>query len=172
MSASGTRPDEHDGRYASRVARDGEPMTTGRATSQDRRMARAVREIGLARLGFAVGAWLFVACLVVQVFLVGLDIFAELGGSIHRDFAYLYGWLAPVLVLLSRAPGVPTGTRSLTLVLLVLFAAQTVLPSLRDQLPLLAALHAVNALAIFAVAIVVARRASVGIEPRPGTGEP
>jgi hypothetical protein len=154
---------------ASRLTQDGKPMTTGRPTLQDRGMARAVREIGRVRLGFAVGAWLFVACLIVQVFLVGLDIFAELGGSIHRDFAYVYGWLAPVLVLFSRAPGVPSNTRSLTLVLLVLFAAQTVMPSLRDQFPLIAALHPVNALAIFAVAVVVARRASVGIRRGAGT---
>jgi hypothetical protein len=131
-------------------------------------MARAVRELGLARVCFAVGAWLFVACLVVQVFLVGLDIFASLGGSIHRDFAYVYGWLAPVLVLLSRAPGVSQGARSLALVLLLLFAAQTVLPSLRDQVPLLAALHTVNALAIFTLAVALAQRAAIGIAIRPG----
>jgi len=146
-------------------------MTAGRTGPQYRSMARAVREIGLARLGFVVGAWLFVVCVVVQVFLVGLDIFAKLGGSIHRDFAYLYGWLAPILVLLAGAARAPTATRSLTLVLLVLFAVQTVLPSLRDQLPVLAGLHSVNALAIFALAIVVARRATQWIRPRPGTAE-
>jgi len=128
-------------------------------------MARAIRAIGLARLGFLAGAWLFVACVVIQVFLVGLDIFAGLDGEVHRDFAYLYGWLVPVLVLLSGAARVPTGTRSLTLLLLVLFAAQTVLPSLRDQVPVLAALHPVNALAIFAIGIVIARRATDWIRP-------
>jgi len=130
-------------------------------------MARALREVGLARLGFVVGAWLFVACIVVQVFLVGLDVFATLGGSVHRDFAYLYGWLAPILVLLSAAARASPRTRALTLVLLVLFAAQTVLPSLRDEFPPLAALHSVNALAIFGLAIVVARRATEAIRPDP-----
>jgi hypothetical protein len=47
----------------------------------------------------------------------------------------------------------------------VLFAAQTVLPSLRDQVPMLAALHTVNALAIFAIGIVIARRATDWIRP-------
>ncbi len=122
---------------------------------------------GDAGLSFLVCAWLFVACLVIQVFLVGLDIFAKLDGAIHRDFAYVYGWLAPILVLLSGAARVPSGTRRLTLVLLVLFAAQTVLPSLRDQVPVLAALHTVNALAIFAVGIVIARRATDWIQPGP-----
>jgi hypothetical protein len=131
----------------------------------DRSMARAIRAIGPARLGFLAGAWLFVVCVVIQVFLVGLDIFAKLDGEVHRDFAYLYGWLVPVLVLLSGAARVPTRTRSLTLLLLVLFAAQTVLPSLRDQVPILAALHPVNALAIFAIGIVIARRATGWIQP-------
>jgi hypothetical protein len=142
-------------------------MTPGRSILHDRQMAHAVRAIGLARLGFVTGAWLFLVCLLIQVFLVGRDIFADLGGSIHKDFAYLYGWLAPILVLLAGAARVPSVTRSLTIALLVLFAVQTVLPSLRDQFPVIAALHPVNALAIFALAIVVARRATALIRPEP-----
>jgi hypothetical protein len=144
-------------------------MTAGQAGPEDRSVARALRQFGLARVGFAVGAWLFVVCVLIQIFLVGLDIFAKLGGSIHRDFAYVYGWLAPVLVLLSRTRGVPRRTQVLTLVLLLLFAVQTVLPSLREQFPLLAGLHTVNALAIFGVAVTVARRAGAEIRERPGT---
>ena len=140
-------------------------MTVGRSMADDRPMARAIRSIGPARLGFLVAAWLFVAGVLIQVFLVGLDIFAELDGAVHRDFAYLYGWLVPILVLLAGAARVPSRTRSLTLLLLVLFAAQTVLPSLRDQVPVLAALHPVNALAIFAIGIVIARRATEWIRP-------
>ena len=135
-------------------------MTAGRSVTNDHPMPSAARGIGPVRFGFLAAAWLFVAGVVVQVFLVGLDIFGELGGAVHRDFAYVYGWLAPIMVLLSGAARVPTGTRRLTIVLLVLFAAQTVLPSLRNQVPVLAALHAVNALAIFAIGIVVARRAT------------
>jgi hypothetical protein len=122
-------------------------------------MARAVGAIGPARLALLVVAWLFVACIIVQVFLVGLDIFAKVGGSVHRDFAYVYGWLAPILVLLAAWARVAAATYRLAVLLLVLFAIQTVLPSLRDQFPILAALHAVNALAIFALSVVVARRA-------------
>jgi mercuric ion transport protein len=141
-------------------------MTSGRATTQDRSMAGGLRELGAARVLYIVGAWVFVGCLLIQVFLVGLDLFAKTGPSIHRDFAYLYGWLAPVFVLLSRLPRVPHETRVPALVLLVLFAFQTVLPSLHDQYPILAALHPVNALAIFAVAIALARRVTAGAELR------
>jgi hypothetical protein len=135
-------------------------MTTGRSTTHDRRMARTVRKIGPGRLGFLLASWLFVACVLVQVFLVGLDVFAKVDSSLHRNFAYLYGWLAPALVLLSGTARVPSGIRTMTVTLLVLFAIQTVLPSLKDQFPTLAALHTVNALAIFALGMAIARRAT------------
>lgn len=152
----------------SRRSRDPNPMTSGRTAVHDRPMARVVRDIGLARLGFGVAAWVFVACVVLQVVLVGFEVFARLGGTIHRDFAYLYGWIAPVLVLLAAMARVPTATRAMTILLLVLFAVQTVLPSLRDQVPFLAALHTVNALAIFGLAVAIARRSTAWIRERPG----
>jgi Family of unknown function (DUF6220) len=130
-------------------------------------MAHAARVIGPVRLGFVLAAWLFVVSVVVQIILVGMDIFADLGGDIHRDFAYIYGWLAPLLVLLASLARVPTGLRNLTLILLLLFAAQTVLPSLKDQFPLLAAFHTVNALAIFAVGLTLARRATEWVRRVP-----
>lgn len=129
-------------------------------------MTRAIREHGLVRVALAVGAWVFVVCVLIQIFLVGLDIFAKVDASFHRNFAYVYGWLAPVLVLLSRTRGVPRRTQVLTLVLLLLFAVQTVLPSLRDQLPVLAGLHPVNALAIFGVAVTVALRTTAEVRAR------
>ena len=142
-------------------------MTTGRPGRDDLTMADAVRAIGPARLGFVLAAWLFVVSVVVQVILVGLDIFADLGGSIHRDFAYVYGWLAPILVLLAGVVRAPKDLRSISLVLLLLFAAQTVLPSLKDQFPLLAAFHTVNALAIFGLAVLLARRATAWVRQAP-----
>ena len=130
-------------------------------------MAHAARAIGPVRLGFVLAAWLFVVSVVIQVVLVGLYIFAHLGGDIHRDFAYVYGWLAPLLVLLASVARVPSGLRYLSLVLLLLFAAQTVLPSLKGQFPLLAAFHTVNALAIFGVGLTLARRATEWVRRVP-----
>jgi hypothetical protein len=135
-------------------------MTTGRAGSHDRSMARVAREIGLTRLAFVVASWLFVASVLIQTALVGLDIFAELGGSIHRDFAYVYGWLAPLLVLFASLARVPSELRTTSIVLLVAFAVQTVLPSLKDQYPALAAFHTVLALVVFGLGLHLARRAT------------
>lgn len=109
------------------------------------------------RRTFTAVAWLFVGCVVVQFFLVGLRVFgAEPWTELHATFAYLYGWLAPVLVLLAAAVRAPARTRWLALALLVLFAVQTFLPLLAPVAPGIAALHAVNALAVAWVAVSLA----------------
>jgi len=116
------------------------------------------RTVYLARLAFVATAWAFVASLVVQLFLVGLDLFEVTGEEvgIHREFAYFYGWLAPLLVLFAVAGRLPRGRLLLTMTLLVLFAMQTYLPSLAEELPTLAALHAVNAVAVVWIATTLA----------------
>lgn len=112
----------------------------------------------LAQRGFVIAAWVLVGCLVVQFFLVGLDLFEAIGESeLHRDFAYLYGWLTPILVLLATVAGLPRRVLLLTVVLLALYAVQTYLPTISDALPRLAALHSINALLVFWLAVQVAR---------------
>jgi Family of unknown function (DUF6220) len=156
----------------SRASGDADPVTAGRSNPDDLAMARAVRAIGPARLAFVAAAWLFVGCVVVQVFLVGLDVFAHQGPEIHRNFAYVYGWLAPLLVLIGDAARMPTRTRSLALVVLLLFAAQTVLPSLKADFPAFAAFHTVNALIIFGLSITVARQATTVAQGALDAGRP
>jgi len=112
----------------------------------------------LAQRGFVIVAWVLVGCLVVQFFLVGLDLFEAMGESeLHRDFAYIYGWLTPVLVLLATVAGLPRRVLLPTVALLALYAIQTYLPTIADTLPRIAALHAINALLVFWLAVQVAR---------------
>lgn len=119
-----------------------------------------------ARRIFAVVAWVFVACVVVQFLLVGLRAFqAPAWSDLHVQFPYLYGWLTPVLVLLAAASGASRRERLLSVALLVLFAIQTYLPLFKSTVPLLAALHAVNALVVATVAVSLAVAASAN----PGT---
>lgn len=119
------------------------------------------------RIGFIGVAWLFVACLFVQLFLVGLDLFeAGVSHSVHADFAYTYGWLLPGMLLLGRVGRLSRRILALTALLLVLYAAQTLLPSIADAAPLLAAFHAVNALVIFGLAISLAHRAGRSVAVR------
>jgi hypothetical protein len=121
----------------------------------------------LARRAFVAAAWLLVVCLVIQFFLVGLDVFEALGDSeLHRDFAYTYGWLAPGLVLLGSLAGLPRAVMALAVAVLVLYAIQTYLPTIAAELPMLAAIHAVNALLVFWLAVRLAR--AVPWNPIPG----
>lgn len=123
------------------------------------------RNIAAAALRWA--AWLFVACLVLQFFFVGLDVFEAPGFSgLHRDFAYTYGWLAPILVLLAGLAGAPAPVLSTSVALLVAFAVQTYLPLIASALPTIAALHAILALGIVWLAVRLARLASA---PRAAT---
>lgn len=110
------------------------------------------------RYAFVGTAWLFLACVVVQVFLAGLGVFAGAENfELHRGFGYLFGWLTLVLLVLAligRLGGRWVGRSAL---LLLLFALQSVFVALREPLPALAALHPVNALVIFYVAQLTAR---------------
>lgn len=123
----------------------------------------SVRWLGRA---FAVVAWLFVACVVVQFFLVGLRFFeVEPWTQLHRDFAYTYGWLTPILVLLAASPAGSRRAMRLAIALLVLFAVQTFLPLLAEVAPLVAAVHAVNALAVAWLALRLAQTATKAPDP-------
>ena len=108
-------------------------------------------------------AWLFVASIVVQVFLAGAAI-AQLGGSgtfaFHIEFGYTYVGIVALLVvvtaLIARAGRTAVAT---SLGLLVLYVIQTVLPGFKGSVPFVSALHPVNALVLFAIAVWYARRA-------------
>jgi hypothetical protein len=105
-------------------------------------------------------AWVFVASIVVQVFLAGLAI-PQLGGNssfvTHRDFGYLIGLLT--LILLVAAIASRAGRRRIGQAsgLLGLYVVQSVLPLLDPGLPILAALHPVNALVMFGLGVWYAR---------------
>jgi hypothetical protein len=124
----------------------------------------------------AVAAWLFVAAIVVQVFLAGAAI-ANLGGngdfSTHIEFGYTAVGLASLAVLLTSVVS-GNGRRQIALCfgLLVLYVVQTILPTLRATSPAIAALHPVNAMFLFGFGIVVARRALIAArQPVPATAE-
>lgn len=109
------------------------------------------------RYAFAGVAWLFLIVFVLLVFFAGIGLF---GGSmsLHIDI----GWaihLLPVPLLLLAWPARPGRTTVwLTVALLVAVAPQPFLPGLRADLPWVAALHPVNALLIFGLAVLVAHR--------------
>ena len=114
------------------------------------------------RIAFALAAWLFLAAIMIQVFLAGVGFFVP--GidmfSYHRQVGWLlHGGPLPVLLLAWAARAGRT-TIWLSVALFVLVAFQPFLPTMRQDLPWVAALHPVNALAISWLAITVALRAT------------
>ena len=119
-----------------------------------------------ARRGLVIAAWLFVAGVLGQVFLAGLGVFGVPAGdfSTHRDFGYLVGWMTLVILVLAIAGRLPRRVIGLAVLLLILFALQSVFVAVRDEYPAVAALHPLNGFLILLVGIVIARdaRASIG----------
>jgi hypothetical protein len=113
-----------------------------------------------ARL-YALIGWLFVASVVLQVFLAGIGVFDRGAGfRAHVEFGYLFGWLT--LGLLVTALGGRLGRQLIgyALVLLVLFALQSFFVALRGSAPVVAALHPLNGFLILLIALRAARRAT------------
>ena len=111
----------------------------------------------------AAAAVVFVAAIMVQVFLAGSAI-ANLGGSgdfrAHAEFGYTWVGLAALAVLLTALLARRPRREVLTAAgLLILYIVQTTLPQARGSMPFVAALHPLNAMVLFVVAIWYARRA-------------
>jgi len=115
-------------------------------------------------------AWSFVGAVLVQVFLAGLAIFgATAGFGLHIDFGYTVMGLITLGVLLTALAGrLPRREIGLSFLLLVLYVVQTALPLARASAPVLAALHPVNAIVLFALGSIIARRGVAGLG-REGT---
>ena len=100
----------------------------------------------------------FVACAVVQVFLAGLGVFDDPKAFVtHREFGYLFGWLTLVVLVLALAGRMPRRVTGLSVLLLVLFALQSLLVAVRVDLPVVAALHPLNGFAILGVGVMTTR---------------
>lgn len=121
-----------------------------------------------SRTAFAVIAWGFLGLLAIQVFLAGIGLFGAGTMQGHREFGYLVG-LAPVIVLIAAAVARAGRLIGLSAALLVLAFVQTSLPYFKDDAPFVAALHPVNALALFWLTLTIAHRATaLARSARPG----
>jgi hypothetical protein len=106
-------------------------------------------------------AVLFVAGVALQFLLIGLAL-TQLGGNGDAGLHINLGYWLPIVPLLSLILCWPARAGG-RLALLVAFVfvdtfIQGILPVLRDSVPAIAALHPVNALIIFGLGLVVARR--------------
>ena len=108
-------------------------------------------------------ASVFVAGLVVQVFLAGLGVFDSPSAFLtHTTWGYLIEWLTLVMLLIAafgRLGRLLIGLTALTLLQMVL---QSLFVAVRDDFPMVAALHPVNGFLVLLVTIVIARLAWLG----------
>lgn len=124
----------------------------------------------VARTVYLVVIWIFVACLVVQFFLAGLGVFAGYQNFLtHRDFGYLFGLLVLPLIILAALARLPRRFILLSLLLLVLFAMQSVLLLFRTDAPSVAALHPLNGVLILLIAVWLGIEARRFVAPPLGT---
>lgn len=116
----------------------------------------------LVPTAFLAVAALFVSCVVVQFFLAGLGVFERYEHFLtHRDFGYLFGWLALVMLVLAIVGRLPRRQLLLVVAIIVAFAFQSVFIALRADAPALAALHPLNGVLILLLGIEVTRYAWV-----------
>jgi hypothetical protein len=114
------------------------------------------------RWAYLVLAWLYVAAIVVQVLLIGLNLFAgEPTRETHIGFGHMIGLLPILMLIIAFAGRMPGPAKWLAGAQLGLFVLQAeVFAAIRGILPVLAAFHPVLAMIVFAVAVYVARRAA------------
>ncbi len=131
-----------------------------------------------ARYAYLALAWAFMAGVVLQVFFIGLGLFAS---SEYRGVHAYFGWsilhLSPLIILVAAPLARAGRTRILqAAALAVTVWIVPILAALRADAPVAAALHPVGALLAFWLAIVVARGAtrllpSTASEAVPTRGE-
>jgi hypothetical protein len=136
-------------------------MTTlnEQATRIERRPVGAIAR--LARGLYLLCAGLLAAGIVVQVFLAGAGALVQSSyWAGHRSLGQSLGLLAIVMLVVGLFGRLPWRLHALNALAYVLFVMQYIflwlLPSVA---PILRALHAVNALAMFALAVYLVRRA-------------
>ena len=117
-----------------------------------------------SRLAYAALAWLFVVGILVQVFFIGLTLFVDENNvELHRNLGWiLHLW--PVLILIAAAVGRVGRSQILTaLALAIVTFIVPILATLRESSPVIAALHPVGAILVFALAILVAWNAWITV---------
>lgn len=112
----------------------------------------------IARTLHTVVAWVFVAALVVQVWLAGRGVFeSPTMFDAHRNLGYTLSLFTIVLLVLGILGGMGRRPAILAVVIFGLFILQSVLVLMRESTPAVAALHPVNGFLILLLAIVLAR---------------
>ena len=106
---------------------------------------------------FAIGAWFFLAGVIVQVFLAGMGVFELTNWTNHGNLGWGLSLTSIFLPLLAIASGVARRTIGVAVLLTLAASVQPELALARHENPIVAALHPVNALLVFWLAWLSAR---------------
>jgi hypothetical protein len=117
--------------------------------------------VRVGQIGLTVSAWLYAACIAVQVFLAGLST-GLLGGepdrwTDHISFGQMIGTLPILLVIFALVGRLPVLTIVLSVAIFFLYGLQY--PFANTDTSNVAALHAVNALVMFWLTTLIAQQA-------------
>jgi hypothetical protein len=133
--------------------------TVNHQRNEHPRIAMGVR---WAQAAYAGCAWLFVGCIILQVFFAGTAVLVDSENwAIHRSFAPIIR-LLPILMLVAGFVGrLPWPMQALTALSFGLFALQYIFIWVVGDIGLAAlrGLHAVNALALFWIALYLGQHA-------------
>jgi hypothetical protein len=112
------------------------------------------------RYALLVVAAVFLAAIVVQIYFAGLMVFGQEGGTaLHENTGYILGTAGALFLILPALARAGSTVIILGVVLAVVTYFQPFLTFARETSPLIAALHTVNALLIFTLALVLTARA-------------
>jgi len=116
--------------------------------------------VAIIRRAHLIVASLFVAGVVVQVFLAGLGVFDDPARfATHRDWGYMLELLPIVMLVLALVGRLGRRQIAFAIALFAMFILQSILVAFRVDQPMIAALHPVNGFAILLVGIEAAREA-------------
>lgn len=111
----------------------------------------------IARNLHAIVAWVFVAGLILQVWLAGRGVFeSPTVFETHRDVGYTLSLFTVVLLVLGLLGGMGRRAALLAIGIFVLLILQSVFVVMRSSMPAIAALHPVNGFLILLAAVVLA----------------
>jgi hypothetical protein len=114
----------------------------------------------LARQVYLWLARIFLASVVVQVFLIGLYLFADADLNLHRLFAIVPTALSLIVLVAAFAARLPRNSKRWAGALFAVTFVQGILPGFKYAgIGVIGALHPVNALLVFYLGVVVLRDA-------------
>jgi hypothetical protein len=109
------------------------------------------------RIGFTICAAVYAVCVLVQVFLAGMAVFAGAENwGLHTEFSHYFAMLPILMVVLAFIGRMGTVLRVLAILILLLNVSQFMTPKLDARM--MAAVHPVTAIVLFWCAATAALR--------------